>query len=204
MDTSPFGELVDLDVETPVWSRVFTISPLVVVGTKEADGDYDLAPKHLAMPLGWDNYYGFVCTPRHATYRNARREGTFTVSYPRPTQVVTASLAASSREGAEGDKPIVEDLETFPASRVDGLLLRDAYLFLECEHHRMIDGFGGDAELVTGRIVAARAHRDAIRVTEGDEQRLLRDSPLLAYLNPGRFASVSDSHPFPFPAGFLR
>lgn len=204
MNTSPAGELVDLDVETPVWSRVFTISPLVVVGTKEKDGEYDLAPKHLAMPLGWDNHYGFVCTPRHATYRNAQREGVFTVSYPRPTQVVTASLAASSREETGGDKPIVDDLETIHASVVDGLLLRDAYLFLECELHRMIGGFGGEAELVTGRIVAARAHRDAIRVSEGDDQRLVQDSPLLAYVNPGRFAAVSESHPFPFPAGFLR
>lgn len=204
MNTSPTGDLVDLDVEIPVWSRVFTVSPLVVVGTKEPDGDYDLAPKHLAMPLGWDNHYGFVCTPRHATYRNALREGVFTVSYPRPTQVVTASLAASSREEAAGDKPIVDDLATFRASVVDGLLLRDAYLFLECELQRMIDGFGGDAELVTGRIIAARAHRDAIRVTEGDDQRLLHESPLLAYVNPGRFAAVSETHPFPFPEGFLR
>lgn len=204
MDTSPAGELIDLDLETPVWSRVFTIFPLVVVGTKEPDGDYDLAPKHLAMPIGWDNYFGFVCTPRHATYRNALREGTFAVSYPRPTQIVTASLAASSRESAEGDKPIVAELETFRASRVDALLLRDAYLFLECELHRMIDGFGDDAELVTGRIIGARAHPDAIRVSEGDEQRLLREAPLLAYIDPGRFASVSESHPFPFPAGFLR
>lgn len=143
MDASPAGELVDLDLETPVRSHVFTIFPLVVVGTKEADGDYDLAPKRLAMPLGWDNYFAFVCTPRHATYRNALREGAFTVSYPRPTQIVTASLAASSRASAEGDKPVIEDLETFHASRVDALLLRGAYLFLECELHRMIGDLGG-------------------------------------------------------------
>lgn len=204
MDKSPGGELLELDVETPIWSRVFTVSPLVVVGTREPDGNYDLAPKHLAMPLGWNNYYGFVCTPRHATYRNALREGAFTVSYPRPTQVVTASLTASSRERADGGKPIVEDLEAFHASEVDGLHLEDAYLCLECELHRMIGGFGGDAELVTGRILAARAHRDAIRVTEIDDQELLDASPLLAYLNPGRFAAVSASHPFPFPVGFLR
>lgn len=84
------------------------------------------------------------------------------------------------------------------------MLLRDAYLFLECELHRKIDGFGDDTELVTGRIVAAPAHPDAIRVTEGDDDRLLHDAPLLAYVDPGRFASVSDTHPFPFPAGFLR
>lgn len=205
MTTKPDDDLVTLDLEAPVYSRVFTVSPLVLVGTREEDGGYDLAPKHLAMPLGWDNYFGFVCTPRHATYRNARRERAFTVSYPRPTQVVTTSLAASAREGGEaGPKPIVDLLETIPAAVVDGVLLRDAYLSLECELLRMIAGFGDGTELVTGRIVAARAHRDAIRVTEGDDDRLLHDAPLLAYVDPGRFASVSDTHPFPFPAGFLR
>jgi len=204
MTTSPADELVDLDIQSPVWSRVFTVSPLVLVGTKEEGEGYDLAPKHLAMPLGWDNFFGFVCTPAHATFRNVRREGVFTVSYPRPTQVVLTSLAASARESPGGPKPIVDVLELIPATRIDGVHLRDAYLFLECELHRTIDGFGGDAHLVTGRIVAARAHADALRVSEGDDQRLVHDSPLLAYIDPGRFASVAESHAFPFPAGFLR
>lgn len=195
-------ELLPLDVERGVWSRVFTVSPLVVVGTKEGEA-YDLAPKHQALPIGWENRFGFVCTPRHATYRNARREGAFTVTYPRPTQVVMASLAASSREAEGGRKPIIEALATETATVVDGLFLRDGYLFLECELDRIIDGFG-DAELITGRIVAAHAHRDALRVTERDDQRLIRDSPLLAYIDPGRFAAIRESDPFPFPAGFLR
>ena len=25
------------------------------LGTREPDGGYDLAPKHMATPLGWDN-----------------------------------------------------------------------------------------------------------------------------------------------------
>lgn len=196
------GELVPLDVRAPVWSRVFTVSPLVVVGTKEPEG-YDLAPKHLALPLGWENYFGFVCTPRHATYRNARREGAFTVTYPRPDQVVMASLAASAREDDKGRKPVVDALETIPATVVDGIFLRDGYLFLECELHRVIEGFD-EAELVTGRVVAAHAHRDALRVSERDDRRVIHESPLLVYVDPGRFASVRRSDPFPFPTGFLR
>ena len=31
-----------------VWERVFTVAPLVIVGSKETDGTYDLAPKHMA------------------------------------------------------------------------------------------------------------------------------------------------------------
>jgi len=63
------NHLVSLDPDQPVWERFFSVSPLIVVGTRDEDGSYDLAPKHMATPLGWDNYFGFVCTPRHHTYR---------------------------------------------------------------------------------------------------------------------------------------
>ena len=73
--------LVPLPMDRPIWDRFFTVAPLVIVGSKDEQGTgYNLAPKHLAMPLGWDNYYGFVCSPRHTTYHNIRRHGTFTVS----------------------------------------------------------------------------------------------------------------------------
>jgi flavin reductase (DIM6/NTAB) family NADH-FMN oxidoreductase RutF len=133
--------LVTLSEDFPIWERVFTVNPLVIVGTRESDGGYDLAPKHMAFPMGWENYFGFVCTPRHNTYHNARREGVFTVSYPRPTQIVLASLAASPREG-DGTKPSVYALPAFPASEVDGVFVEDAYLFLECALDRIVDDFG--------------------------------------------------------------
>ena len=69
-----------LPLDEPVWERFFTVFPLVLVGTREEDGGHDLAPKHLAMPLSWGNWFGFVCTPRHRTYQNAVRTGAFTVS----------------------------------------------------------------------------------------------------------------------------
>ncbi|NIQ57054.1 MAG: flavin reductase, partial [Gammaproteobacteria bacterium] len=53
--------------------------PLVLVGTREGEGAYDLAPKHMATPLGWGDYFCFVCTPEHRTYQNATREEEFTV-----------------------------------------------------------------------------------------------------------------------------
>ena len=45
-------DVVRLDTDVPVWGRVFSIAPLVVIGTREGDR-YDLAPKHMAFPLGW-------------------------------------------------------------------------------------------------------------------------------------------------------
>jgi flavin reductase (DIM6/NTAB) family NADH-FMN oxidoreductase RutF len=100
------------------------VAPLVLIGTKEKDG-YDLAPKHMATPMGWENYFGFVCAPRHRTYQNIKHERVFTVSYPRPTQLVLTSLAAASRCGDDA-KPSLLALPTFPASQVVGVIRRIA------------------------------------------------------------------------------
>lgn len=195
------GGWVEMSVDKPIWDRFFLPSSLVLVGTKEGDG-FDLAPKHMAMPMGWENYFGFICTPRHGTYHNARRESAFTVSFPRPNQLVATSLAAQPR-GESGKTLGIESLPTEPANTVAGVLLRDAYLQLECELDRVVDGFGSNS-LIVGKIVAARASTDAVRVSGGDDAKLLRGSPQLVYLHPGRYAEVASSSSFPFPADFSR
>ena len=134
MQTDDADKLIPLATDRPIWDRFFGVFPLVIVGSKEEDGQYNLAPKHLAMPLGWENYYCFVCSPRHTTYHNIRRHGVFTVSYPRPTEVLLASLAAAPR-CEDLSKPSLLVLPTFPARQVDGALVRGCYLFLECTLH---------------------------------------------------------------------
>lgn len=188
--------LVRLPTETPLWERFFLVAPLVLVATKEAGG-FDVAPKHLAMPLGWQNRFGFVCTPRHATYRNAAEHGAFTVSFPRPEQVVQASLAAAGR-APDDSKPSLAALPTFAASAVDGVLVEGCRLYLECELERIVDGFG-DNSLVVGRVVAAAAPEDELRQEDVDDADLVHASPLLAYLAPGRLAVIAESTAFPFP-----
>ena len=195
-------DLTTIPIAPQMWNRFFTVSPLVLVGTKEESGEWDLAPKHMATPLGFFGYYAFVCTPDHATYWNAKREGVFTVSYPIPSQVVLASLAAAPR--AEGDeKPALAAIATFPATRVDGVLVCDAYLYLECELERIVDGFGANS-LIVGRVVEAHAREDALRSNERDDQEVIHQRPLLAYLYPGRYAPVESSNSFPFPDGMAR
>ncbi len=201
-DPNSAQELIELDVSQSIWERFFWVAPLIVVGTKEADGAYDLAPKHMATPVGWEDYYGFVCTPRHHTYVNVRRERAFTVSFPRPSQLVLTSLAASPRCGDES-KPALSALPVFPASVVDGVLLEGGYLFLECELDRVIDGFGVNS-LIIGRVVAARVAADSLRVHEASDQALVHNSPILAYLYPGRFARIDETLTFPFPAGMQK
>jgi flavin reductase (DIM6/NTAB) family NADH-FMN oxidoreductase RutF len=168
--------LTELDLDASLWERVFTVAPLVLVGSREPDGGVDLAPKHLVAPM-WGPYFLFVCSERHATYRNAVREGAFTVSWPA--------------------------LPTFPARDVEGVLLRGGYLFLECRLERTVDGFGENS-LVIGRVVAAYADPESLRAFERDDAELIRDQPLLAYLYPQHFATIREGQTFPFPRGFSR
>ena len=73
----------------------------------------------------------------------------------------------------------------------------------ECELERVVDGFGVNS-LVTGRIVAAHVHQDALRSSDRDDAELLLDAPLLGYLYPGRCAVIDHTQAFPFPAGMQR
>jgi flavin reductase (DIM6/NTAB) family NADH-FMN oxidoreductase RutF len=191
-----------LDVSHAIWDRFFWVSPLVVIGTLEEDGSFDLAPKHMATPMGWQNYFGFICTPRHATYGNAIRERSFTVSYPRPDQLVHASLSAEPRCG-EGQKASLADLDIVTGDVVPGPLLDGAYVHLECELDRIVEGFGENG-LVVGRIVAAKVQADALRDSEREDGDVIASNPLLAYLAPGQYARVDEGHNFPFPSGFSR
>ena len=191
--------LVELSVGPQLWSRVFTVAPLVVIGTIE-NGGYDLAPKHMAMPLSWDGLYGFVCAPAHATYRNVMSHPEFTVSFPRPEQVVEASLAAGGR--SEGDtKPSLAAVPTIPAHLVGPPLVDGCVLYLECTLDRFVDDLGPNS-LVVGRVVAASAPREALRGPEVDDADLIHQLGLLTYLAPGRFATVRESLAFPYPIDF--
>jgi flavin reductase (DIM6/NTAB) family NADH-FMN oxidoreductase RutF len=203
MTTVSNGRTVSLNIDRPIWDRFFTVAPLVVIGTREGDA-YDLAPKHLALPMGWENYFGFVCSPRHSTYHNAQRSGAFTVSFPRPSQVVLTSMTAARRCDEEGGvRQKLEALPTVPATTVDGLFLADAYAFLECETEQIIDGFGPNS-LIVGRVVAAHVDAEALRTSDESDASLVEHAPLLAYVAPGRYAAIEQSHAFPFPADFAR
>jgi flavin reductase (DIM6/NTAB) family NADH-FMN oxidoreductase RutF len=86
---------------------------------------------------------------------------------------------------------------------VDAAFVADGYLFLECELHQMVDELGENS-LIIGSIVKARVAEDALRASGLDDEDLVYNAPLLAYLYPGRFAEISDSTQLPFPAGFKR
>lgn len=194
-------DLVHLSTQTPIWERFFTVAPLVLVATKEGDG-YDVAPKHLAMPIGFDNYFGFVCSPSHATYRNLGAHPEFTVSFPRAAGILHATFAAGPRRD-DRSKPTLAAVPLFRARKVDGVLVEGCSVYLECELERVIDGFGENS-IIVGRVVAAAASRAALRDHDVDDADLLQELRPLVYLAPGRVAEVGVTHAFPFPADFRR
>jgi flavin reductase (DIM6/NTAB) family NADH-FMN oxidoreductase RutF len=184
----------------PIWERAFFVHPLVLIGTLEANGNPDFAPKHMVTPLGCGNWFGFVCTPRHSTFQNIQRDGCFTVSYPPPDQVLLASLAASPRNEC-CDKPNLSAISSRPARLVDGVVVDDCPFYLECKLDRIVDGFDHYA-LIVGRIVAAQAKPAVLRDVDRDDAEMIEQQPVLAYLSPGRFTGINHSQGFPFPKGF--
>ena len=61
-----------------------------------------------------------------------------------------------------------------------------------------MEGFGENC-LITGEILRAWADEAFLRHTEVDDQETIHAAPLLAYLAPGRFATIDRSNAFPFP-----
>jgi flavin reductase (DIM6/NTAB) family NADH-FMN oxidoreductase RutF len=98
---------------------------------------------------------------------------------------------------------IINALPILRAPSMDAPILANAYFYLECKLYKIIDGFD-DYSIITGRIKAAYAHRDYLKVSEIDEQEQLAKNPLLAYIAPGRFAKIVATHGFPFPKNFKR
>ncbi len=195
------SELVELDLDGTLWDHVFTVAPIVMVGTREPDGSFDLAPKHRVVQLT-STHFGFVCRDSHATYRNAVREGAFTVSWPTPHHIVQVSAAAVPH-CADGEKKSMRAMHTIPATKVDGVLLDGCPLYLECELERVVEDLGTD-HLVIGHVVAARAEREALRNPEVTDSELVHEHPILGYLHPSQFVEIEKSFGFPFSKGFKR
>jgi len=194
--------LTSLNLEFPVWEQIFTVHPLVVIGTVNPDRSPNFAPKHMVFPLGWENYFGFVCTPKHTTYQNIKKREEFTVTYPNPDQIIDTSLTASTRND-DNKKPILDTLQTFEASEIEGLFLQNGYAFLECRLMKIVDGFGENS-LILAEIIAAQAWSDVIKNPSHTDDESIYNHPRIVYISPGRYAIIDETYAFPFPANFKK
>lgn len=196
------GTPISLDCSVPIWDRFYLVHPLVIIGTVEVDGSVDLAPKHMAGPVSWENHFGFVCCETHATYCNVVRTRGFTVSYPTPEQLVETSLTSAPRSLMD-TKPSLAAVPIDPARVVEGGLVRGARIHLECELERVMDNLGANS-LIVGRVVAAAVDERALRVMDREDEHVIADAPVLAYLQPDRFCVIDESRSFPFYSGGTR
>jgi flavin reductase (DIM6/NTAB) family NADH-FMN oxidoreductase RutF len=126
----------------------------------------------------------------------------FTVGYPSPAMVVQTSLAASPRD-ADGTKPTLDLMSLSPARVVNGVLVDGCPAHLECRLERVIDDLDSDA-LVVGRVVAAHVSDRARRGDAVGDTDLISRAPVLAYVHPGRVASIHETKEFPYHRGFHR
>jgi len=62
----------------------------------------------------------------------------------------------------------------------------------------------GDYSLLIGKVKAVHLQKEALRVSEQEDDKVIRDNPLLAYLSPDRYAAIDETNAFPFPAGFQK
>ncbi len=198
------SNMIEIEVNNDLWNRFYSVHSLVIIGSKEPDGSFNMAPKHMAMPMGFSNYFGFIGTPRKSTYQNVKREKVFTVSYPRPDQVIISSLTASRRE-KDDSKPILDKVPMVDAQKIEGKFLKNSYFNLECKLSEIMGKFG-EWEFIVGEIVAAYVNEDAMRkeANDFDGTELVYKSPILAYLHPDRFSKIKKSNAFPFPGDFKR
>ena len=203
MKNNSLDNFISLNVKDTIWDHFYTVAPLVVIGTKEKNV-YDLSPKHMVTPIGFSNYLGFVCTPRHATYHNIKKEKKFTVSFVRPDQILLTSLSAIPRcEENHFSKEIVKKIPTISTPEKDNIFIADSYVLFECTLYKIIDGFD-DYSIITGQIEAAYVHKDYKIFSEVDQQKHIYDNPILAYIAQGRFASIKETFSFPYPKNFHR
>ncbi len=193
---------VALDCTVPIWDRFYLVHPLVIIGTVEPDGSIDLAPKHMAGPVSWENHFGFVCCERHATYCNIIHSRAFTVSYPTVDQLVQTSLTSGPRSLMD-TKPSLTAVPTTPATVVEGAVVTGARIQLECELERVMDNLGTNS-LIVGRVVAASVDEKALRIMDREDEHVIADAPILAYLQPDRFCVIDESRSFPFYSGGSR
>jgi len=202
-EKDPFKDFISLDVKESIWEHFYTVAPLVVIGTKEGEG-FDLAPKHMATPMGFSDFFGFVCTPRHKTYHNIKESQRFSVSFVKPDQILLSSLAAMPR-CAVTDFPteITNQIPTVKSNDGGAIFVRDSYVMLDCSSYKIIDGFD-DYSLITGKINKAQVHKHYKIISNEGNQKQIYDHPLLAYVAQGRFASIKETMRYPYPKDFQR
>jgi len=155
--------------------RLMNHGPLVLVCTKSAEGNRDLAPIAWSMPVEYDpvSEVGFVCDKGHATAANILASGKFALALPHSSQKDLV-LKAGARGGAGADKFETLGLGALSCKRIDAVLPEGIVGWLECELFKKFEI--GTSWLFVGKVLYAACDEAAWK--DGPEGgRLLVETP---------------------------
>ncbi|MBN2406202.1 MAG: flavin reductase family protein [Elusimicrobia bacterium] len=168
--------------------RLVNHGPLVMISTRSAKGEYDIAPVAWCCPA--DNSPSRILIaidPGHMTYSNIKETGEFTVCVPNASQADLARKTGSV-SGRDADKFAEFGIEHVKTSGVDTLVPTGCVGYICCKVFSDTDSDG--VALVIGEAVEAAAH------TRGFSDRVLIENEqgrTLHHLGGGTFGILSDN-----------
>lgn len=183
------------------YGRYFTVKPLILVTTLGPRGLPNVAPKTQNMDVGRrEQYFAFVCTPKHHTYQNAKANREFVVNYPGPELIEKVSAAALLAEDI--DEIALAGLTGIPSVVVKPPRIKECYLHLECKLVEIKDL--EDSSIILGKIAARSVNKEVSfeRGKSKENIRLLSKRPLLAYVYPDHYTKISVAEEFVFPKNY--
>ena len=184
------GDFVDIGLDPWQWRPAPLINQVVLVGTVEETGAFDLAPKtsaffaSTALPA-----VGFSCNTTHHTACNISRTGAFVVNVPEASHAAKIwdvfLRASQERLAAAGWHARAGDV-------VAGACWDEAVAQLECTHHATIE-IAGEEIVIIGRVVAARLRATLVTDVDGaGPAAAYRVLDPLFYLQPGLFTGLGE------------
>jgi len=167
--------------------RLINHGPVVMVSTRDAQGNYNIAPIAWISPAQKNPPRVMISFGhgRH-TYKNILESKEFAVCLPHVSQVRLLRLTGRS-SGAETNKFAEFEIKAFPAAHLDLLIPQDSIGYLECTLHKRIGQEASD--VVLGNVLAAYADKTLFN------ERLLVEKALgktLHHLGGSLFCTPSD------------
>ena len=100
-------------------------------------------------------------------------------------------------------RDVVQHIPTVSSEDGENIFVADSYLFLECDLHKIFDGFD-DYSIITGTVEKAFVHKKYKIHSDQGQQGRIYENPLLVYVAQGRFAKVHETMAYPYPKDFER
>jgi len=182
-------------------ARYFSVKPIVLVTTLGPSNIPNVAPKTQCMDVGrHEEYFAFVCTPKHHTYQNAKANKEFVANYPGPELI--EEVSATSQFAENVDEVALAGLTGIPSLVVKPPRIRECRVHLECKVMEVKDL--DVASIILGKIVARSASQEVSfeRGKAEESISLLLNHPLLAYVYPNHYTTIRAATEFIFPKNY--